>query len=131
MNFVVGDTVLSEGKLGTCWKITEKCIHVVFEDTTFKNETSFQKFFFNPTHHMQSSVKELEYKSYIKKGYIFKIDRWKDGNVKEYKFIRPCFKYVTVSSLDGLEKWRMPYKRIKDINPVEKRFVDPLFNPKS
>lgn len=56
--FKKGDSVLSLSKYsneykGVVWKVSDKAVHVLFDTG------QFQKFHFNPTHHMQSSIKLL------------------------------------------------------------------------
>lgn len=62
----------------------------------------------------------------MENGQIFTIDRWRDGKVKEYKCIRLCLKWISVKSVDGTEKWAMPYHRLMDIDPPQTRFSDDL-----
>lgn len=52
----------------------------------------------------------------MKKDEIFSIDRWGNGEVKSYKCIRICKRFIIVKSIDGSENWGMPYSRLKDIN---------------
>ena len=59
--FKVDDVVLSNskyssGKMGIVWKISDYGVHVNFG--TIK-EPSYQVFHFNPTHHMQSCISEI------------------------------------------------------------------------
>lgn len=61
------------------------------------------------------------------KGEIFTIDRWRNGEIKEYKVARICRRFINVKSLDGVESWGMPYDRLKDINPINKIFVDDTY----
>jgi len=63
--FEVGDNVISEdkssiNKIGVIWKITKYAVHVKFDDG--ESCITFQKFFFNPIHHMQSNVSCLKIK---------------------------------------------------------------------
>lgn len=50
----------------------------------------------------------------MKKGDIFLLDRWNDGNKKEYKVQRVCRRHVNVNSLDGTEKICLPNNRLKE-----------------
>jgi hypothetical protein len=52
--FKVRDGIVSDGKEGEVWKITDEAIHVRFENGMF------QKFHFKPYHHKQSSISELK-----------------------------------------------------------------------
>ena len=59
----VGITVVSNDKyskdmIGIIWKITDEAIHVKF-GTNEEDNITFQKFFFNPKHHMQSNILDL------------------------------------------------------------------------
>lgn len=59
MCFVFGDSVVSackysKGKIDVVMKTTNDAVHVKFYDGMY------QKFFFNPTHHMQTSIDLLK-----------------------------------------------------------------------
>lgn len=58
--FIVGDRVVSyskysEGKSGVVWKVTDKAVHVRFDDNFF------QKFHFNSKHHLQTKLECLRH----------------------------------------------------------------------
>lgn len=128
MNFKQNDIIIYNGNIGEIWKITQEAAHVKFEDERFDGGFSYQKFFFKPIHHSQSNINELTNKSYLRKGYQFTIDRWKDGDVSEWKVIRLCLKHIVVKSLNDGTSWSMPYERWEDINPVQKRFVHKIYS---
>lgn len=55
-NFKLNDRVTKGGRVaGTVWKVTEKAVHVRYDDDTF------EKFHFKPVHHTQSSVENLRH----------------------------------------------------------------------
>lgn len=58
--FCKGDTVISNGVTGEVWKVSEQAVHVRFQNDFF------QKFFFLPKHHKQSSINELKHKPHEK-----------------------------------------------------------------
>lgn len=58
--FSVGDRVVSsskysDGKSGVVWKVTDKAVHVRFDDNFF------QKFHFNSKHHLQTKLECLRH----------------------------------------------------------------------
>ena len=60
VHFDVGDRVISsskysDGKSGIVWKVTDKAVHVRFDDNFF------QKFHFNSKHHLQTKLKCLRH----------------------------------------------------------------------
>lgn len=60
MPFSVGDRVVSsskcsDGKSGVVWKVTDKAVHVRFDDNFF------QKFYFNSKHHLQTKLECLKH----------------------------------------------------------------------
>lgn len=62
--FKINDKVKSSSKysmnfVGVVWKISEKGVHVKFEESAIQ-KFGFQKFFFNPTHHMQTPIEQLQ-----------------------------------------------------------------------
>ena len=59
----VGNKIISEDKytkeqIGIIWKVTDEAVHVKFQSNT--DDITFQKFFFNPKHHMQSNILDLK-----------------------------------------------------------------------
>jgi hypothetical protein len=58
--FAVGDRVISsskysDGKSGVVWKVTDKAVHVRFDDNFF------QKFHLNSKHHLQTKLECLRH----------------------------------------------------------------------
>lgn len=56
----------------------------------------------------------------MEKGNVFTIDRWRTGEIKEYKCVRLCRRFISVKSVDGTENWGMPYDRLKDVKSIKK-----------
>lgn len=52
-DFKKGDRVSYEEYQGVVWKVTDKAVHVRYDNELF------QKFHFNPTHHMQTPIAKL------------------------------------------------------------------------
>lgn len=57
-NKIISTDKHSKNKIGIIWKITDESVHVKF-GSDIENVT-FQKFFFNPTHHIQSNILDLK-----------------------------------------------------------------------
>ena len=53
--FSVNDRVRNNGKIGTVIRVSGKAVHVRYDDDYF------EKFHFQPTHHMQTSITALKH----------------------------------------------------------------------
>lgn len=53
--FSVNDRVHKQNKLGTVTRISDKAVHVRYDDDFY------EKFHFQPTHHMQTSITALKH----------------------------------------------------------------------
>jgi hypothetical protein len=54
IDFKEEERVHKNSKVGTIIRISDKAVHVRYDDDFY------EKFHFNPTHHAQSSIKELK-----------------------------------------------------------------------
>ncbi len=55
--FKINDKVKTPYNDGYIWKITKETIHV---QHIGDNKTYYSKYYFNPTHHMQSGIDKIE-----------------------------------------------------------------------
>ena len=53
--FSENDRVHKNGKIGTVTRVSDKAVHVRYDDDYF------EKFHFQPTHHMQTSITALKH----------------------------------------------------------------------